>query len=196
MQLLVRVISTEDLDVSNSIVRGNNKQNQVLEEAFEATLPFHQEQLEPYFLTIGEGSEKIYYERRSKQYNEDPKIKRSQIVNLRLLTQTCVAMFIGRPHEAFRHEAKLLELYADDSANDRRIFRSDHSPYPYYICALTWRTFDRAFREYTVDPKHQPYKQHLYFVFCRLVGRPPSDLKQSPQLEKFCDKMKTALQRD
>jgi len=38
VQLLIRVISTDNLLLSNQIVRGNNKQNQVLDEAFEATL--------------------------------------------------------------------------------------------------------------------------------------------------------------
>lgn len=193
VQILVRVISTEDLDVSNSIVRGTNKQNQVLDEAFEATLSFHQDQLEPYFLATGEGDGKLYYERRSKQYNEDPKIKRSQIVNLKLLTQTFVSMFLGLPHEAFRHEAKLLEQYAGPSET-RRIFRSDHSPSPYYTCALTWHMFDKAFREYAIDRMYQPYKMHLYFVFARLIGWPPSELKPSSRVDQYCDKMKAALQ--
>jgi len=85
LQLLVRLISTEDSSVTNKIVRGTNRQNQVLDEAFEATLPFHQDELEPFFLAY-ENNVKIYYERRSKQYNNDPLIKKTHIVNLRILT--------------------------------------------------------------------------------------------------------------
>ena len=75
-QLLVRIISTENLSITNRVVRGTNKQNQVLDEAFETTLPFHQEILEPFFLAI-ENSTKLYYERRAKQYNSDPLIKKN-----------------------------------------------------------------------------------------------------------------------
>ena len=79
VKLLVRLICTDNSVITNKIVRGTNKQNQVLEEAFEATLPFHQDKLEPFFLSIDKGP-RLYYERRTKQYNES-NIKRSQIIN-------------------------------------------------------------------------------------------------------------------
>ena len=75
IQLLIRLISTDNHDVSNKIVRGTNKQNEVLDEAFEATLPFHQEILEPFFLAY-DNNVKLCYERRAKQYNDDPFIKK------------------------------------------------------------------------------------------------------------------------
>src|SRR5208282_3548933 len=108
LSLLVRVICTENHGVSNRIVRGTNRQNQVLEEAFEATLPFHQDTLEPFFAAFESGV-RLYYERRARQYNNDPLIKKTHIVNLRILTQTFVGMFLDAPHESHRHEAKLLE---------------------------------------------------------------------------------------
>lgn len=191
VQLLVRVISTDDLAVSNSIVRGTNKQNQVLDEAFEATLPFHQEQLEPFFLAAGDGTDKIYYERRSKQYNDDPMIKRSQIVNLRVLTQTFVSVFLQRPHESVRHEAKLLELYGGE-AKSRSIFRDDHSPEPYYVWALVYRTIERALKDNPGSRQYLPYRQHLCYAFCRLVEKPPSSLKLSRALAQYCAKIKAA----
>ncbi len=135
IQLLVRVICTENRTVSNRIVRGTNRQNQVLEEAFEATLPFHQDTLEPYFSACA-GDVKLYYERRARQYNNDPIVKRTHVVNLRILTQTFVGMFLDAPHESHRHEAKLLENYAGDNGT-RKIFREDHSPSPYFVCGLT-----------------------------------------------------------
>jgi hypothetical protein len=101
VQLLVRIICTENHGISNKIVRGTNRQNQVLEEAFEATLPFHQDILEPYF-TAYDGAVKLYYERRARQYNNDPVIKKPQVANLRILTQTFVGMFLDSPHESHR----------------------------------------------------------------------------------------------
>ena len=47
VQVLVKLICTEDNAITNKVVRGTNKQNQVLEESFETTKPFHQE-LEDY----------------------------------------------------------------------------------------------------------------------------------------------------
>ncbi len=185
-QLLIRLISTENLRISNKIVRGTNKQNQVLDEAFEATLPFHQEELEPFFLAF-ENSDKIYYERRAKQYSNDPLIKKTHIVNLRILTQTFVAVFLNAPHESHRHEAKLLEQYA--IINEKRaIFREDHSPYPYYVCAMIWFMFEKFFREELIDSKYRTYKAHLYLVLKYSLGEYPPNLIKSRALEAYCQK--------
>ncbi|MGA3326203.1 MAG: AIPR family protein [Terriglobia bacterium] len=193
IQLLVRVISTENHAVSNSIVRGTNRQNQVLEEAFEATLPFHQDTLEPYFAAV-EAEEKIYYERRARQYNNDPLVKKTQIVNLRILTQTFVGMFLDAPHESHRHEAKLLEQYAGDNGT-RRLFREDHSPAPYYACARAWYMFEKYFREGRIERRYTPYKVHLLLIFRYSVGEPPPRLTRSKALDSYCEKVLAMLKQ-
>jgi cold shock CspA family protein len=191
LQLLVRVISTENHSVSNNIVRGTNRQNQVLEEAFEATLPFHQDTLEPYFAAI-DSDVRIYYERRARQYNNDPLIKKTHIVNLRILTQTFVGMFLDAPHESHRHEAKLLEQYAGERAT-RKIFREDHSPAPYYICGLTWYMFEKYLREGRIDKRYKPYKMHLCLIFRHSVGEYPPKLIKSKALDSYCEKILAML---
>lgn len=191
IQLLVRIICTESRSVANRIVRGNNRQNQVLEEAFEATLPFHQETLEPYFGAYG-GDVKLYYERRARQYQNDPLVKRTHVINLRILTQTYVSMFLECPHESHRHEAKLLEMYGGDDGT-RRIFRDDHSPAPYFVCALSWYMFEKSFREGLIDRRYKTYKAHLLLLFRYSVGSFAPKLTKSKALEVYCDKLLTLL---
>lgn len=191
IQLLVRLISTENLGISNKIVRGTNKQNLVLDEAFEATLPFHQEILEPFFLAV-EGNEKIYYERRSKQYSNDPLIQKTHIVNLRILTQTFVAVFLEAPHESHLHESKLLAEYAGNSEH-RKIFKESHSPYPYYICALIWFMFEKYFREDKIDNRYKIFKSHLYLAFKYSLGLYSPNLNNIKALEAYCQKIKAIL---
>lgn len=190
LSLLVRVICTENHGVSNRIVRGTNRQNQVLEEAFEATLPFHQDVLEPFFVAC-DSETKLYYERRARQYNNDPLIKKTHIVNLRILTQTFVGMFIDCPHDSHRHEAKLLEKYAGDDS--RRIFREDHSPLPYFVCALTWYMFDKYLREGRIDKKYWAYRAHLFLIFRHTVCQRPPKLVKSKALDSYCEKLLSAL---
>ncbi len=191
LQLLVRVICTENRSVSNRIVRGTNRQNQVLEEAFEATLPFHQETLEPYFAARTD-STKLYYERRARQYSNDPLVKRTHIVNLRILTQTFASMFLDAPHQSHRHEAKLLEMYAGDEDN-RRIFREDHSPAPYFACAMAWYMTEKSFREDRIDKKYRPYKAQLLLILKHCLGTPTPKLIKSRALETYCDKLLSVL---
>jgi hypothetical protein len=187
IQLLIRLISTENLSVSNKIVRGTNKQNQVMDEAFEATLPFHQEVLEPFFLSF-ENDIKIFYERRSKQYNNDILIKKTQIVNLRILTQTFVGMFLSSPHNSHRHESKLIEEYAGEG-DKRKIFREDHSPFPYYVCAATWYMFEKYFREGKVSNRYRPYKAQLLLIFKEILGESRPRLIKSKSLDAYCNKL-------
>jgi cold shock CspA family protein len=187
LSLLVRVICTENHGVSNRIVRGTNRQNQVLEEAFEATLPFHQDTLEPFFGAC-ESEVKLYYERRARQYNNDPLIQKTHIVNLRILTQTFVGMFLDAPHDSHRHEAKLLEKYAGENET-RRIFRDDHSPIPYFVCALTWYMFDKYLREGRIDKKYWAYRAHFFLIFRHSVGQRPPKLMKSKAVDSYCEKL-------
>ncbi|WP_293132951.1 AIPR family protein [Microcoleus sp. bin38.metabat.b11b12b14.051] len=194
VKLLVRLISTENPGISNQIVRGTNKQNQVLEEAFETTRGFHQDTLEPFFLAF-ENNVKIYYERRAKQYNEDPLIKKTQIVNLRILTQTFVSIFLDSPHDGHRHESILLKDYAEPR-DSRKIFIEEHSPYPYYICALIWYMFEKYFQEERINRDYKKYKAHLYLIFRMSVGEFPPKLTKSKQIEDYCSKLLHILKEE
>lgn len=190
VQILIRLISTENIEVSNIIVRGTNKQNQVLDEAFEATLPFHREILEPFFQSI-DSDIKIYYERRIKQFNFDPLIRKTQIVNLRILTKSFVGMFLETPEKSGKHEAKLLEENA--GKENRKIYLEEHSPYPYFIAALTWYMFEKYFREGKIDKRYKPFSEHLYLIFKYSIGQYPSSLVNGRKNESYYKKLLEAL---
>ncbi len=190
VQLLVRIICTEDVEISNRVVRGTNKQNQVLDEAFEATKPFHQN-LELFFNSIQDGVARLYYERRSKQYSFNPLIKKNQIVNLRILTQTFVAVFLESPYIAHRHEAKLLEEFCQEP---RKIYNEKHNPIVYYTCASLWYYFERAFREGIIEQRYKTYKAHLYLIFRQIVAGRPVAL-YGKTIESYCRTLIEAMKK-
>lgn len=191
VQVLVKLICTEDGTVTNKIVRGTNKQNQVLEESFESTRPFHQE-IEQFF-EAKDDVNKLYYERRNKQYSSIPTICRYQIVNLRVLTQGIVAAFMQKPDMAHRHEAYLLQTFASKD-NERKIFNSEHSPYPYYISALIWYKLEDALRSNIISKRLRPYLAHISFIFTYTTGQYPLLLDSNRQaIESFCSKLEKVL---
>jgi hypothetical protein len=167
--VIVRVISTKNSDITNQIVRGTNRQNIVLDEAFEATKEFHKN-LEQFFISFEGGlSSKIYYERRSKQYAGNPTIKQTQKINLRILTQYFVAMFLNVPHKSFRHESLLLREYGDV------LFQDNQSLLPYYIASYTFTYLETLFRERLFHPELRSFKAHLLMMFRQHVaGNSPS----------------------
>lgn len=169
LMLSVRVICTDDNDISNKVVRSTNRQNQVLEEAFETTKPFHQS-IEKHF-AFTTSPVKIYYERRSKQYANDESIYKTHIVNLRVLTHVFVAAILRRPHEAHRHEAKLLEIYGRDN---RRIFCEDHDVEIYYYCALLYYRVEEALRTnpyYKKNKWMKKFRGHFYFIISSILNK-------------------------
>lgn len=93
ISIVVKIISTNNNDLSNEIVKGTNRQNIVMEEAFECTRQFHKNFEQFVNDYVADFSDKIYYERRAKQYADNPNIKQYQKFNLRNLTQFYVGLF-------------------------------------------------------------------------------------------------------
>ena len=116
-------------------------------------------------------------------------------MNLRVVTQTLTGMFLMSPHIAHRHEAKLLEEYANDS--NRIIYREGQSFAPYFLSALTWYKFEEAFRQGLLSKKMKPYKAHLYMVFLFSSGSYPLSIDANPSaMDKFCKKLEDILISD
>lgn len=65
----IKLIVTDDVEVTNDIIKATNWQTEVKKEAFESLYPFHKK-LEEFYLNYDkERDRRIYYERRSKQYD-------------------------------------------------------------------------------------------------------------------------------
>lgn len=170
--LSVKFISTTDEDIVNTIVRGTNRQNIVLEEAFETTKQFHKD-LEEFFNALSSDYSNIYYERRSKQYLHNPRIKQTEKVNLKNLTQFFVAMFLNAPHKSYRHESILLKEYANE------LFQEGHSKFPYYVCAFSFLRLENLFREGKLPIRLKAYKGHMLMILREFISGPaPSFFKE------------------
>ncbi|QRA43518.1 AIPR family protein [Chryseobacterium cucumeris] len=182
----IRVISTTDEEIVNDIVRGTNRQNIVLEEAFESTKKFHKD-LEEFFTVVSPEYETIYYERRSKQYQHNPIIKQTQKVNLRILTQYYLGVFLNKPHISHRHESILLKENKDD------IFQDYHSKLPYFTLAYLFIKFENFLRQNTVPRIVRTYKSHILMMLRQTVmGYLPSQNKET-EVDKSCNKLLIVL---
>ncbi len=188
--LIIRVISTKDAEISNQIVRGTNRQNIVLDEAFEATKDFHKD-LEKFFNSYESGlPERIYYERRSKQYAGNPSIKQTQKINLRILTQYFVAMFLNMPHKSFRHESMLLREYAN------MLFQETHSKLPYYVASYAFVNLEKLFRERKFHPELRSYKAHILMMFRQYIAGNCPNLSSERPIDEHSRKLLDVLRSE
>jgi hypothetical protein len=176
--IIIKLISTESSDITNQIVKGTNNQNVVPAEAFETTKPFHQE-LEKFINALSPEYDRFYYERRSKQYDGNPNIMYYQKIDLRIIIQSFIGMFLNSPHVAHKSE---IELLADYSG---QIFIGHQSLYPYFTAALAYYELESQFRENILEKKDiYPFKMHLLMIFREIVGGKKVDINDEDAIEQ------------
>ena len=123
----VRLIGTDDEEVTNAIIRATNRQTAVKEEQFFALDTFSKK-LEQFFASYPVAN-RLYYERRSKQY-ESFSIEKTRVVGFPNLIRAFAAMFLNEPHRTTRNYAGLIRKVGGD------ILGKDHRMEPYYVSAF------------------------------------------------------------
>ena len=91
----VKLVVTRDRQVITEVIKATNRQTAVLPEALESLTPFHKE-LEDFYIereSRRDHADRIYYERRSKQYIMD-NIPPKNIVTLTAQIKSFVGMFL------------------------------------------------------------------------------------------------------
>lgn len=178
--LQIKIISTENTDTINQIVRGTNRQSIVLDEAFETTKPFHKN-LEEFFQAISTDYKKIYYERRSKQFQHDPRIKPIEKVNLKNMIQYILSVFFNLPHVSHRHEAKLLQEFGD------RVFQDHQSKLPYYTVSLLLVETERLARSGLFNNKKiESFKPQILMIFREILCGPKISIDKEKKIDAYC----------
>ena len=155
----VKVVVTEDSQVVNDVIKATNRQTAVLPEALESLSPFHRELEDLYITRESKVSipERIYYERRSKQYAMD-NIHSSNIVSLTGQIKAFIAMFLDEPHSHPRYYGELLKAY------EGRIFASDHRPEPYYASGAALPLVEKWLNSQPDLRELRPYKHQLLML--------------------------------
>jgi len=182
----LKLIVTNNTEVTNQIIRATNRQTQVYVEAFESTKPFHK-QLEEFYNTF-KNERPLYYERRSKQY-DGLAIKPTQIISLATQVKCFVGMFMNEPQSTHRYYGELLKAY------EGKLFQEEHNPYPYYCSGYAYTLLERFFVQKELNAKnHRAFRFHILMLFRMLIqtSQPPY-LNSNKKIEKYCDSLRTVL---
>lgn len=186
--ITLKLIVTDHDDTINDIIRATNSQTEVKNEAFEILKPFHKK-LEEFYLTFEKDENKrLYYERRSRQYF-GAKSKNDKIIGLSSQIASFIAMFLNEPQSTQRYFGELLNSYSN------RLFKENHSLYPYYTSGLALNVVDELFRENKLKASSKKYKYHLILMFrIHVAGDAiPMNVITNKQIENYCSKIMTAL---
>ena len=188
--IVIKLISTNDSDITNQIVRGTNRQNIVMDEAFESTKKFHKD-FEDFINALSPDYERFYYERRSKQYDHNPSISHFQKLNLRLILQSFIGMFVNEPHISHRHESKLLEIYSNI------VFQDHQSKLPYFTACLAFFKLEKLFRTDVIDKKlYYAFRTQILMIFRELIAGTKPNINNEMIVDEHCQLILKVLKED
>lgn len=157
--IVIKIIEVKDEAISDRVIFTTNRQTEVKSEAFVATKKFHKE-LQDFYNSI-EQEYRLYYERRSKQYDLSDKVSKNKVVTLTTQIVSYISMFLNEPHSTHRYYGELLESYKN------KLFLETDAHELYYISAYFNYYLDCKFKSGNIDKKYKKFKYHL---MCGMKG--------------------------
>lgn len=190
LYLLVKLIASTDRDVRNNIIFGANSQTAVMREQLIA-LSELQERIESYYNAVRK-TDRLYYERRSKQYHGDSSVPAYKVVTIPMLIKSVVSMFLGEPHNVNGYYGCIVEKLQQGT---KKIFSEDYQLDIYYTCGYAHYQMIRLFDMGILPRQYKKVKFHLLLAF-RLVcdhefGAMPE--LNSRKMPAYCEKVNDAL---
>jgi len=187
--LPVKVIASEDDNLVNDVIIANNSQTEVKKEELMALTDF-QKRLELFYSSIDDSRKRLYYERRSKQYDAVPNIEKVRIVTISSQIRSFAAMFLDRPHQASRFYGKLLEQLSDVA------FVDSHELMPYYTSAFALYKLEFYFRNRSIDSKYRKFKYHLLMMLRYYIHDNVMPELNSKKINKYCETINNELYKN
>ena len=183
----VKIVHTNSSDLITSIIKATNRQTPVPDEAFVALEKFHKRLQDFYSKFSAKTDEKIYYERRAKEFlNSDDRIEKSRIVNLHSQIRSFVSVILGEAQTVYaRHPFTILR------DQEKRLFREEHSFHPYFLSAYLLYKFYKLQNAGVIDGKRYAiFRYYVAWVIRVIYTQKLSfDSRSSKSMEETCENL-------
>lgn len=190
----IKIIHTNSSDLITRIIRATNRQTPVPEEAFITLEKFHKRLQEFYTHISLELPEKLYYERRSKEYaNSENRIEKARIVNLHSQIRTFTAVFLTEPHLVYNNNPNEILRTRHD-----KIFQDQHSYYPYFVSNYLLYNFQRLVDNGKISPGFVLFRYYVIMIYRVLATKSfKYPWLNSKDIDRYCgDIVKTLNDED
>ncbi|GMO57709.1 MAG: AIPR family protein [Termitinemataceae bacterium] len=156
----VKLISTTNQEIKNKIIKATNRQTPITDDMLYALseLP---KKLETYFDSYP-NEQKLYFERRAKQYSRDDSIDKTKIINLQNLVRAFASAFLRLPHQTTRNYKQLIK------SNNKKIFSQDNVFEMYYLCSLLNYKIEMKIKSKFITLSYRPSKWHIIMCYLYL----------------------------
>ncbi|MFN2202291.1 MAG: AIPR family protein, partial [Caldilineaceae bacterium] len=177
----LRVIATSDEAVTNSVIKATNRQTEVKAEQLISLSDF-QKQLESHFISYP-ANRRLFYERRSRQYNADV-VEKTRIITPPNLIRAYASFVRGEPHRTTRSYRTLLQMLG------KQIFGPDHQIEPYYLAASALYRLEFLYRSATgLDSKFRPARYHILYALRLLLTEEEPPPATANKARTFAEKL-------
>lgn len=183
LRVTVKLIASEDKDIRDKIIVGNNSQTEVKREQLVSLLDT-QKVIEDYY-NAQNTYEKLYYERRSKQYkSSDAKVPISKIITIPNQILSFVSMIMSAPDKVSGYYGSIVDEF---EKNGNKVFSIDTNPALYYTCALAYYKMQEMFSSGVIDRKYRKIKFHVLLAFRLMCECSPLPQFNSNRVQAYCD---------
>ena len=184
----IKLIVTDDEEVKNKIIVATNSQTSIKREQLKAMTDF-QKNLEQFYKTI-EGEGKLYYERRSGQYQSDSSVIKSRIITIQTQIKSFSSLFLKNPHRVISYFGDLVKQYVE--GDSPKIFNPKHQYLPYYMTGFMYYRLDSFFRSQQIDSKYRKIKFFLIMLFGLMQSNefeplPIKSLSGQKETKRYCN---------
>lgn len=158
----IKIVHTEDSDVVTGIIRANNRQTPVPEEAFLTLNKWHKD-LQDYFEAESSSiGERLLYERRSREFAAATgMVDKKRVIGLHALVRAFSATFLQKPHMVQANNPTSILKQSSGS-----IFSEKHKHAPYFASALLVFKITQWANE---NKKHHALLRYRYHVAMIIV---------------------------
>jgi len=184
VQVPLKLIISDNTDLTSSVIRSTNRQTEVKEQDLIAFSLF-QKGLEDYYGTFA-GDDKLYYERRSKQYNRSS-VERKRIIDKTQQIKAIASFYYDKPDLATRFFGSVFAELGD------KLFKNSHEMKPYYTASYALFKIDHLFRTKYIDTKYRKIKYHLITMLRHEINHSRCPPFESKKCSKYCDKILDVL---
>lgn len=178
--IVIKIISTDNKNITDAIVKSTNRQTPVMNEAFETLRDFHKK-LELVYQSY-ESQYKLYYERRSKQYDAQD-INKNKVISFPYQTKAYIAVFLGEPHSTHRYYGELLRAYS------RRIYKDDDILEQYCVASMYVYIVDEFMRHNVNFIEFKKYRYHIALLLRFRAYKNELPASNSRAMKECCDKL-------
>jgi hypothetical protein len=180
----VKIIHTKSSELISMLIRSTNRQTPVPDEAFVSLEKFHKRLQEYYRVTSTTAPEKLYYERRSREFsNSNERIERPRIISLHSLIRSFTSIILGEPQLVMSNNPNsILKEHAS------KLFVEGQSYAPYYLSSMLLFLFYKLQHENIINNKYALSRYWICWIAYTLAAKKPeTGALNSRKFEQDCE---------